>query len=107
MKWKFRTSTQKMIGKWQNTNFLICKTKSKTNTDMQTFKTEQEKFWAGEFGDEYIQRNISAQLLASNIHFFSKIIDGTEPLESVIEMGANVGMTLKALRKLLPGTELA
>lgn len=74
---------------------------------MQTFKTKQEEFWSGEFGDEYIQRNISAQLLASNIHFFSKILDGTEPIKSVLEMGSNVGMNLKALRHLLPEAELA
>lgn len=74
---------------------------------MQTFKTKQEEFWSGEFGDEYIQRNIGAQLLASNIHFFSKILDGTEPVKSVLEMGSNVGMNLKALRHLLPEAELA
>jgi hypothetical protein len=27
-----------------------------------TFKTEQEKFWAGEFGNEYINRNQGEQL---------------------------------------------
>lgn len=74
---------------------------------MQTFKTKQEEFWSGEFGDDYIQRNISAQLLASNIHFFSKILDGTDKIESVLEMGSNVGMNLKALRHLLPAAELA
>ncbi len=74
---------------------------------MQTFKTKQEEFWSGEFGDEYIQRNISAQLLASNIHFFSKILDGTEPVKSVLEMGSNVGMNLKALRHLMPQAALA
>lgn len=74
---------------------------------MQAFKTQQEEFWAGEFGDEYIQRNISAQLLASNIHFFSKILEGTERIQSVLEMGANVGMNLKAIRHLLPEAALA
>lgn len=74
---------------------------------MATFKTKQEEFWSGEFGDEYIQRNISAQLLASNIHFFSKILDSTEPVRSVLEMGSNVGMNLKALRHLMPEAELS
>ena len=26
-------------------------------------------FWAGQFGDEYIDRNTSDQLFASNLHF--------------------------------------
>ena len=34
--------------------------------------SEQSDFWSGEFGDQYIQRNTSENLLASNIHFFSK-----------------------------------
>lgn len=74
---------------------------------MQEFKTKQEEFWAGDFGNEYIQRNNSEQLLASNIHFFSKILDGMEPVRSVLEMGSNIGMNLKALRHLLPEAELA
>jgi spore coat polysaccharide biosynthesis protein SpsF len=37
-----------------------------------TFKTEQEIFWAGEFGTEYIQRNQGSALLASNLHFFPR-----------------------------------
>jgi hypothetical protein len=32
-----------------------------------TFKTEQEAFWAGEFGTEYIKRNQGDALLASNL----------------------------------------
>lgn len=36
------------------------------------YKTEQEIFWAGEFGREYILRNKGEQLLSSNLSFFSK-----------------------------------
>ena len=36
------------------------------------FKTEQEKFWAESFGNEYIDRNQGTQLLASNLNFFTK-----------------------------------
>ena len=35
-------------------------------------ETEQEKFWAGEFGDDYIGRNISAEYLAANLNFFPR-----------------------------------
>lgn len=31
------------------------------------YKTEQEKFWSGEFGNKYIDRNVSAEMLASNL----------------------------------------
>lgn len=67
-----------------------------------TFKTEQEIFWAGEFGTEYIQRNQGNALLASNLHFFSQALRGARQLTSVIEFGANIGMNLKALKLLYP-----
>jgi len=38
------------------------------------YKTEQENFWAGSFGSEYIARNQGSQLLASNLNFFSKAL---------------------------------
>jgi spore coat polysaccharide biosynthesis protein SpsF len=67
-----------------------------------TFKTEQEAFWAGEFGDAYIGRNNSEQLLASNLHFFSTALKQLGKLGSCIEFGANIGMNLKALKMLYP-----
>jgi pseudaminic acid biosynthesis-associated methylase len=70
-------------------------------------KTKQEEFWAGEFGDSYIERNMSDQLLASNLNYFSKILDGCSPIESVLELGANIGMNMKALKLLLPAARLA
>ena len=36
-------------------------------------KTDQEELWEGDFGDNYIERNNSEELLASNVHFFAKI----------------------------------
>jgi pseudaminic acid biosynthesis-associated methylase len=72
-----------------------------------SYQTEQEVFWATTFGDEYISRNISDQLLASNISFFAKILNSAGRLNSVLELGANVGMNLKALRALLPDAQLA
>ena len=70
-----------------------------------TFKTEQEAFWAGAFGTEYIQRNQGDALLASNIHFFAKALRATRGVKSCIEFGANIGMNLKALKLLYPGFE--
>mgnify|MGYP002630022460 CR=1 FL=1 len=63
-------------------------------------------FWAGQFGDEYIDRNISDQLFASNLHFFSNILKSCVSVTSIIELGANVGMNIKALKLLSPGSNL-
>ena len=46
------------------------------------FKTEQEKFWAKEFGDDYIERNQSEQLLASNIVFFTNALAKADKINS-------------------------
>ncbi len=67
-----------------------------------TFKTEQEAFWAGEFGNDYIERNQGSALLASNLDFFSKALRATRDIQSCIEFGANIGMNLKALQLLYP-----
>lgn len=69
---------------------------------MNNFKTEQEAFWAGEFGDQYINRNTGEKLLASNIHLFSKALKNAGNISSLIEFGANIGMNLKALKILYP-----
>lgn len=60
-------------------------------------KTVQEEFWAGEFGNDYIARNKSDSLLAANLALFSDILKASGPISSVLELGCNVGMNLKAL----------
>jgi spore coat polysaccharide biosynthesis protein SpsF len=64
--------------------------------------TEQEIFWEGGFGDSYISRNESNGLLASNLSLFSKILSRAEPINSVLELGCNIGMNLIALEALSP-----
>lgn len=71
-----------------------------------TFKTEQEAFWAGEFGTEYIQRNRDDALLASNLAFFGRIIHATNEIASCIEFGANIGMNLRAIQLLRPDIDM-
>jgi spore coat polysaccharide biosynthesis protein SpsF len=70
------------------------------------FKTDQENFWAENFGTEYIERNQGAQLLASNLNFFSKAFSKAGKINSCLEFGANIGMNLKALKLLYPNIEL-
>jgi len=66
------------------------------------FKTEQEKFWAGDFGDAYIDRNQGDKLLASNLNMWVNMLKNAKKLDSCIEFGANIGMNLKALKLLHP-----
>ncbi len=70
-------------------------------------KTEQEEFWQGNFGDEYVDRNQSDILLASNTSFFSKVFNRTGKIDSIMEFGCNIGMNLKAIRTLLPESNLS
>ena len=69
---------------------------------MKKFKTEQEEFWAGEFGNDYITRNNDGQIIAGNVNLFSKILTRTNSVKSIIEFGANIGFNLIALKQLLP-----
>ena len=66
------------------------------------YKTEQEAFWAGEFGSEYIGRNVGDVLLGANLDFFAKALRRASGIDSCIEFGANVGMNLRALQLLHP-----
>ncbi len=66
------------------------------------YTTEQEGFWAGEFGTEYIQRNQGKAVLSSNLNFFAKALNVAHGLKSCIEFGANIGMNLRALKLLYP-----
>ena len=71
------------------------------------FKTEQEAFWAGEFGNEYVSRNRGEHLAAGNLALFSKILSSASRIGSVIEFGANIGLNLMALKQLLPEADLS
>ncbi len=74
---------------------------------MKKFRTEQEEFWAGEFGDEYCKRNDGELLIAANTHLFSKILSRAENITSVLEFGANLGANLEAIHRLFPAAELS
>ena len=73
---------------------------------MTQYTTEQEAFWAGSFGTDYIQRNKGDQLLAANLAFFAKALAAAQGVGSCVEFGANVGMNLRALRLLYPNMVL-
>lgn len=69
---------------------------------MNSYLTEQEDFWAGTFGDDYIKRNNAQALIASNTALFAKVLSKTQNIRSVIEFGANIGLNIHALKTLLP-----
>lgn len=71
------------------------------------FKTEQEAFWAGEFGDHYIDRNRSSGLLHSKIAMWSQMIRCANRVLSIKELGCNIGLNLKALHHLNPEYQLS
>ncbi len=74
---------------------------------MSGYKTEQEKFWAGQFGNDYTERNTGLELIVSNTALFASIIARTRQVKSILEFGANRGLNLLALRNLLPAVELS
>lgn len=71
-------------------------------------ETPQANFWAGDFGVDYIPRNKSGALLASNLSLFSRVLASTNPRPTrVLELGANIGMNYLALREILPELEFS
>ena len=69
--------------------------------------TEQEAFWKGEFGDKYTDRNKGERLVSANLAFFSNVLSRTQGIQGVLELGANIGLNLIALKKLLPKSNLS
>lgn len=70
------------------------------------YKTEQEEFWAGEFGNDYIGRNRIEDMVAGRRYVFSHILARTRGVQSVVELGANIGTNLLAIHSVLPQAEL-
>lgn len=73
---------------------------------MPNYKSAQENFWAGKFGDEYLERNTSERLLAGSISLFSDVLKRTQSISSVLEFGSNYGLNLRALNTLIPNARL-
>lgn len=71
---------------------------------MRKYKTEQEVFWAGNFGDDYISRNNNKELFSANLNFFDEIFCSTKKVKTILELGSNVGMNILAINNLLPNS---
>ena len=69
-------------------------------------RTEQETFWAGQFGNDYVDRNIGDKTLASKTGNFAKFLSKTSGVNSCLEVGCNVGLNLIALSRLIPDIKM-
>lgn len=66
-------------------------------------KTEQVEFWQGQFGNEYTKRNSAeGEQIQARTALWSNILRSTvgAPPQSFVEIGANLGLNLRALRNL-------
>ena len=54
-----------------------------------SWQTEQEAFWNGDFGDEYVDRNQGAELMASRTHLFSNALKSAGEVGSAVEFVAD------------------
>ena len=64
------------------------------------YQTEQEKFWATDFGNDYPRRNQGEQLISANVAIFSKILENCPSVNSIAELGCNIGLNLIALNRI-------
>ena len=60
------------------------------------------EFWKGEFGDSYVGRNNSEELLESNKIFFAQIFEHAHGVQTYLEVGANIGMNVQAIGAIRP-----
>ena len=72
-----------------------------------TYKTKQENFWTGEFGLNYIDRNSSEPLLYSKVAMWARMLQAANNVNSIRELGCNIGLNLVALKRLQPTLKLS
>jgi spore coat polysaccharide biosynthesis protein SpsF len=77
------------------------------NRKRSSFKTAQEKFWAGDFGTNYIDRNKGVKTQVANVALFARALRRTQGIQEVLEFGANIGLNLQALKFLYPKLRLS
>lgn len=69
---------------------------------------KESDFWAGGFGDEYIGRNCSEKLAKANWRMFSDALHKTGgDFDSIIELGANIGLNIEAIKRIYPHIKAA
>ncbi|MBI9079217.1 MAG: pseudaminic acid biosynthesis-associated methylase [Pseudodesulfovibrio sp.] len=71
-----------------------------------SIQKELESFWKGDFGDEYVKRHDEERMVSARTYQFKKMLDKTEDVHSVVELGTNRGHNLGVLHNMLPQAEL-
>ncbi|GGB45386.1 hypothetical protein GCM10011316_16780 [Roseibium aquae] len=71
-----------------------------------TYATDQETFWAGEFGDDYISRNQSDVFFHRKVAVWARMLGSAHGVGSIMEFGCNIGLNLLAIHKLTPSVTL-
>jgi pseudaminic acid biosynthesis-associated methylase len=69
--------------------------------------TDQEMFWRGQFGSEYTERNSEKESWDLLQTLSIEIRSVKRPISSVLELGANRGLNILALKQLLPSAEFS
>ena len=66
---------------------------------MKKYKTPQEKFWAGKFGNKYLKRNFKSIYYKSNKKLFDTALKKAKNIKTFIEIGAGSGQNIMYLKK--------
>ena len=64
--------------------------------------SDQEKFWKGKFGDNYINRN---QISNRHLVIGKDLIDNRIEIKSAVELGPNIGLNLDGLKRIFPNLD--
>jgi len=63
--------------------------------------THQLDTWRGAFGDAYVDRNqADSATMAARVRMWSRMLERAAPIEPILEVGCNIGLNLRALRRL-------
>lgn len=68
--------------------------------------TKQEEYWIGGHGDDYTLRNDNIDQVSLNTAWLLKALSCIRPISSALEIGANVGYCLSALKNIMPNIKL-
>ncbi len=66
---------------------------------------EQDAFWKSNFGNEYSKRNNFDTNYKKRVYEFKKYTNKITSIDSVLEIGANIGINLKVLNDFYPNLE--
>ncbi len=70
------------------------------------YETNQENFWAGEFGNNYTERNSGNNFITLAKNQLENSLRKAEDINSAIELGSNTGNNMEALSSMFPQMEL-